>query len=70
MLPCQIKNVVQILAQLLNYSHSYATSSETGTKMTFRTRVLRCDVAIVVFDLGMLGFSLRVNVAIQCYSVD
>ena len=61
--------LVKISAQLLHYSPSYATSSETGTKMTFRTRVLRCNVAIVGFDLGMLGFSLRVNVAIQCYNV-
>ena len=38
--------------------------------MTFRTRVLLCDVAIVGFDVGMLGFLLRVSVAIQCYSVE
>ena len=62
--------LVKISAQLLHYLASYAIFSKTGAKMTFRTRVLRCDVAIVGFDVGMLGFSLRVSVAIQCYSVD
>ena len=62
--------LVKISANLPHYSPSYATSSETGTKMTFWTRVLRCDVAIVRFDVGMLGFSLNVSVVIQCYSVD
>ena len=62
--------LVKISTQLLYYSPSYAIFPKTGVKMTFQTRVLRCDVAIVGFDVGMLDFSLRVSVAIQCYSVD
>ena len=62
--------LVKISAQLLHCSPSYAIFSKTGAKMTFRARELRCDVAIVGFDVGMLGVSLRVSVAIQCYSVD
>ena len=45
--------LAKISAQLLHYSHSYATSSETGTKMTFVTRMLLCEVASVGSDVNL-----------------